>query len=426
MFGQISLDIILLIMLYGVGMATAAGACLYLLLRRANAIAPEVTSPVRLRRWTAAFFAVLAIGHLWYLPAAVLTDEDITVFMLVGGLLDCVTVIPLVTVLLLCMLQDRQRPLWPVGVMTAPLVVLMVAGIVNRSEAYMPVAYGYLLLVAVGVVVYMVRAVRQYGRWLRDNYADLEHKEVWQTFVVLAVIVLMFGYYVVGYDGGMFYEYVIQVCCIVLVGHLLWRVETLSDLSITQPLPIEIIGIQEDGKTAIEREESQACLSYPEREQARPQVNTGIQDNSLSDDNSRPDDNRQPNDGDSPSSDTMTDATFGQIGALLQQRCEDARLYLHHGLTLAQLAQAIGTNRTYLGLYFSSKKISYNTYVNDLRIRHFVSLYRDAVAARCTVTAQQLASESGYRNYKTFSVAFRERMGQSVTEWMSEWGGKNW
>ena len=390
MFGQISLDIILLFMLYGVGTATAAGACLYLLLRRANAIAPEVTSPVRLRRWTAAFFAVLAIGHLWYLPAAVLTDEDITVCMLVGGLLDCMTVIPLVTVLLLCMLQDRQRPLWPVGVMTAPLVVLMVAGIVNRSEAYMPVAYGYLLLVAVGVVVYMVRAVRQYGRWLRDNYADLEHKEVWQTFVVLAVIVLMFGYYVVGYDGGMFYEYVIQVCCIVLVGHLLWRVDTLSDLSITQPLPIEIIGIQ---------------------------------DNSLSDDNIRPDDNRQPNGGDSPSSDTMTDATFEQIGALLQQRCEDARLYLRHGLTLAQLAQAIGTNRTYLGLYFSSKKISYNTYVNDLRIRHFVSLYRDAVAARCTVTAQQLASESGYRNYKTFSVAFRERMGQSVTEWMSEWGG---
>ena len=393
MFGQNSLDIILLFMLYGVGTATAAGACLYLLLRRANAIAPEVTSPVRLRRWTAAFFAVLAIGHLWYLPAAVLTDEDITVCMLVGGLLDCVTVIPLVTVLLLCMLQDRQRPLWPVGVMTAPLVVLMVAGIVNRSEAYMSVAYGYLLLVAVGVVVYMVRAVRQYGRWLRDNYADLEHKEVWQTFVVLAVIVLMFGYYWVGYDGGMFYEYVIQVCCIVLVGHLLWRVETLNDLSITQSQPIEIIGIQ---------------------------------DNSLSDDNSRPDDNRQPNDGDSPSSDTMTDATFEQIGALLQQRCEDARLYLHHGLTLAQLAQAIGTNRTYLGLYFSSKKISYNTYVNDLRIRHFVSLYRDAVAARCTVTAQQLASESGYRNYKTFSMAFRERMGQSVTEWMSEWGGKNW
>ena len=62
MFGQISLDVILLFMLYGVGAAVAAGACLYLVLRRANAFAPEVTPPVRLRRWTAAFFAVLAIG----------------------------------------------------------------------------------------------------------------------------------------------------------------------------------------------------------------------------------------------------------------------------------------------------------------------------------------------------------------------------
>ena len=65
MFGQISLDVILFFMLYGVGTATAAGACLYLLLRRANAFAPEVTPPVRLRRWAAAFFMVTALGHVW-------------------------------------------------------------------------------------------------------------------------------------------------------------------------------------------------------------------------------------------------------------------------------------------------------------------------------------------------------------------------
>ena len=398
MFGQISLDTILLFMLYGVEAAVAGIACLYLLLRRGNAIAPEVTSPVRLRRWTAAFFAVLAIGHFWYLPAAVLTDEDFTVCMLVGGLLDCVTFIPLVPVLLLCMLQDRRRPLWPVGVMTVPLVVLMMAGIVTRSEAYMPMVYGYLLLLGIGLVAYMVRAVRQYGRWLRDNYADLEDKEVWQTFVVLAVIVLMLVYYVAGYDGGMTYEYVCQVCSIVLIGHLLWRVETLSDLSISQPLTIEI---PEDGKTAIEREESQACLNYPEREQARPQVNTGIED-----------------DGEHQSSNTLSDTTYEQIGSLLKQHCEATRLYLHYGLTLAQLAQAIGSNRTYLDLYFSSQNTTYNNYINGLRILHFVSLYREAVTDGRDFTAKKLALESGYRSYTTFSVAFKQRMGQSVTEWM--------
>lgn len=379
-------------MLYGVGTATAAGACLYLLLRRANAFAPEVTSPVRLRRWTAAFFAVLAIGHLWYLPAAVLTDEDFTVCMLVGGLLDCVTVIPLVTVLLLCMLQDRQRPLWPVGVMTAPLVVLMVAGIVNRSEAYMPMVSGYLLLLGIGLIAYMVRAVRQYGRWLRNNYADLEHKEVWQTFVVLAVIVLMFGYYEGG-DGSIAYAYIVQVCGIVLIGHMLWRVETLSDLSITQPLTIKIP--EDDGEHQSSDGESP-----------------------LPDGDSQPNDNSQPSD-DVYQSDALSDATYEQIGTLLKRHCEETRLYLRHGLTLAQLAQAIGTNRTYLGLYFSRQNTTYNNYINDLRILHFVSLYREAVAAQRDVTAQQLAEKSGYRAYKTFSLAFKQRMGQSVKDWIS-------
>ena len=31
---------------------------------------------------------------------------------------------------------------------------------------------------------------------------------------------------------------------------------------------------------------------------------------------------------------------------------------------------------------------------------------------------QELAAQSGYRNYRTFSLAFRQRMGQSVKEWM--------
>ena len=381
MFGQISLDVILLFMLYGVGAAVAAGACLYLVLRRANAFAPEVTPPVRLRRWTAAFFAVLAIGHLWYLPAAVLTDEDC---MLVSGLLDCVTVIPLVTVLLLCMLQDRQRPLWPVGVMTAPLVVLIVAGIVNRSEAYIPMVYGYLLLLGIGLIAYMVRAVRQYGRWLRENFADLEHKEVWQTFVVLAVIVLMLGYYVVGYDGGMFYEYVIQVCGIVLVGHLLWRVETLSDLSGS--------GIQEDEET-----------------RRREYRNTGIQE----------DGNTGIQEGDAgPSPDTLSDDAYEEMTLLLQKHCIDTGLYLQHDLNKAQVAQAIGTNRTYLSLYFMRQETTYNAYINDLRIRHFIRLYREAIAAERPVTAQQLALMSGYRSYSTFSLAFKQRMDQSVTAWM--------
>ena len=45
------------IMLYSATAMLSLVACCYLLFRRANAIAPNVTPPVRLRRWTAAFFA---------------------------------------------------------------------------------------------------------------------------------------------------------------------------------------------------------------------------------------------------------------------------------------------------------------------------------------------------------------------------------
>jgi len=67
-----------------------------------------------------------------------------------------------------------------------------------------------------------------------------------------------------------------------------------------------------------------------------------------------------------------------------------------------------------------SQGITYNAYINDLRINHFIDLYREAVAAQQPIVAQQLASDSGYRSYSTFSLAFKQRMGQSVTAWMRE------
>ena len=49
-----------------------------------------------------------------------------------------------------------------------------------------------------------------------------------------------------------------------------------------------------------------------------------------------------------------------------------------------------------------------------------MSLYREATSARQSITAQQLASDSGYRSYSTFSLAFKQRLGKSVTSWMRE------
>jgi len=361
---------VLYMMFYAVVAALNLVACCYLLFRRGNAFAPDITSPVRLRRWTAAFFAFMTLSHLWYMPSIYLTSSDDRMLCyLVGGILDCMTTFPLAIVILLTMLQDLRRPLWPAWLMVAPPVVMMALNIANHSEALVPIFNLYLLLLGIGLIIYIVRATRQYGRWLRDNYADLEHKEVWQSFIVLAVILLGFGIYT-SEIGGLANKYIVQVNNILLICYLLWRVETLSDLSSS---------IQTD--TIITTNDAE--------EEADTTENNGL---SL---------------------------TVCNIGSLLKRYCEEPQLYLQHDISAMQLAKQIGTNRVYLSKHFASQGITYSTYINGLRIQHFINLYHEAVATRQPIAVKQLAHQSGFHSYSTFNSAFKQSMGMTATEWMS-------
>ena len=374
MYDQIREDM-LYMMLYAVVTATAVMARCYLLFRRGNAFAPDITTPIRLRRWTAAFFAILALNHLWYMPILFLSSsEDIVMIDLIGGLFDCMTLFPVAIIVLFAMLQDRRRPLWLVAVMMTPIVVVGAFNVAIRSYALQPMVYVYSLLMCIGLIIYMVRALRRYGRWLRDNFADLEHKEVWQSFIVLAIIMLVFAIYVFTSEGPV-YQYAMQMIILVLICYLLWRVETLSDLSIQfAPAESEASDYQSSSKDLLQANRNRSTLV----------------------------------------------ALPANIGVLLQQHCIDTQLYLQHDLNLSQLAKAIGTNRLYLTQYFSTQGTTYNAFINDLRINHFMRLYREAFTAGRPLTAQQLANESGYQSYSTFRHAFKLQMGQNVREWMND------
>ncbi len=160
-----------------------------------------------------------------------------------------------------------------------------------------------------------------------------------------------------------------------LAGLLLWRVETLKDLS-TDSLPSHS-ALSDDG---------------PSKHSATP------------------------HEAKNPSS--KGDASH--IGQLLAKHCEDTQLYLQTDLTLSQLSAAVGVNRYYLSQYFASQNTSYYEYIHDLRVGHFIARYRELVAAQEPIVAQQLARESGYHSYSTFSAAFKQRMHMSVTTWMHE------
>ena len=359
----------LYLIVYGGAIILALIGCIYLLFRRSNAFAPEVTPPLRLRRWVAAFFVVILVSHItWYVFVKYGFFGDSLTGLIVAAALDCMVLIPFIMGMLQAMLQDRRRPLWPFFLATLPVAAFFVVIAYRHDTVLVPWVQGYFMLMTVIMFIYMAFAVRQYSLWLRNNYADLENKEVWQSFMVLAICLLVLSFYIYS-SSGMTYEYAVQVFEYLFIAILLWRVETLQTL--------ENNNDNDDITGATGLEEVMALQS------SAPQANIPA-----------------------------------NIGQLLEHYCKGGQLYLRQDITLSELSKAIGTNRYYLSQYFTRQETTYNAYINGLRIQHFVRLYQEAVAADRPFTAQQLAQESGFRSYSTFAAAFKQRMGQTVMMWM--------
>ena len=353
MYEYRGLQDIFFVMLYGGATLLAVVACLYLLLTRGNMFSSAINPPRELRRWTAAFMASVGASHVWWIMLGIywLTGDRL-IRNIVAITLDRLTFVPLMMVVLLRMLQDRRRPLWPVFVAMIPIALMAIVSFVSRKNDFEWYMEGYSILLALTFTIYIVRAVRQYGHWLHENYADLEHKEVWQSLALLAFILLVFIAYASN-GGDIWTEYLAQVNTLFIISFILWRVETLQRLD--------------------DMEESEGSTV-------------------ASNDNN--------------------------IGSLLEQHCEATGLYLQHDLSLHQLAIAIGTNRTYLSSYFAQQGITYNTYINRLRIEHFIRLYRENRDLLHSATAITLAQQSGFHSYSTFSTAFKNYTGSTVTAWI--------
>ena len=326
MYAPQSLQDILFLMFYSSIAMLALMAGIYLGLRRCNAIAPSVNPPKALRQWTAAFFVTAAMSHVWWFVLGTYwLADDRLVRNIICIMLDHITLVPLVMALLLRMLQDRQRKIWP----WAATEVIVIGG----------AAWG-------------IATHDDLGLDLMHTCQDLDHKEVWQSLLFAVVLFIIYQIYATN-PGDMSREYLSQVNTLIIIVFLLWRVETLQELEV--------------------KEEDE------EKETTYATIPTNI---------------------------------YTNIGTMLQTRCEATQLYLQHDLSLTQLGKAIGTNRTYLSLYFAQQGITYNAYVNRLRITHFEQLYRENVETHRTFTAQQLALKCGFRSYSTFAAAFKPRLSE--------------
>jgi len=385
--GQTPVQSILFFVLFGVTGVVPLLAALYLLLRPCNVFSADIKPPVRLRRWTAAFFAFTALAHLWWLLFLIYSNNLDSLGYQLIVLVDSILLLTTIAGTMLSMLQDRRCPMWPVLVAMLPFVALFGLYFAFPSDLLKLTIMAYLILLSVAFAVYMVFAIRRYDRWLNDNYADLEHKRVWLSQVVAFLCMLVFVLYEVSED--MVLIFCLHIVDLVLVFLLLWRVETLPQL--------DALAVEAHTPQAPDRLVSTASAESAFVPDTMPIMATQAEQ---------------------PTVDPIS-IDVDQMEQLLKERCVVTQLYLEKDLTLQMLAQAVGTNRSYLSQYFSRKGFTYNTYINSLRINYFVSRCRELAAAGQDIPIQQLALESGFGSYRTFSRAFLLRTGKSVTVWMN-------
>ena len=126
--------------------------------------------------------------------------------------------------------EVSPSPVWLWLLVQVPVVVFGVMGLAGRDWLYgYTLPHLWQLGTVVVFIIYYALALRHYGRWLRDNYADLEHKEVWQSLAFALGLFVVYEVYTSN-GGELVREYLSQVITLIIVAFLVWRVETLQEL----------------------------------------------------------------------------------------------------------------------------------------------------------------------------------------------------
>lgn len=102
---------------------------------------------------------------------------------------------------------------------------------------------------------------------------------------------------------------------------------------------------------------------------------------------------------------------------VLEQMVEEKQLYLNKNLMLSDIAQALGTNRTYVSNYLSQVRgQTFYDYINQMRIEK-VSI--PLMHTHPEYKLEFIASESGFASISTFRRAFVRLTGQTPSQYVA-------
>jgi AraC-like DNA-binding protein len=103
-----------------------------------------------------------------------------------------------------------------------------------------------------------------------------------------------------------------------------------------------------------------------------------------------------------------------QLMQKIEQQMLDKELFRTKGLTISDLAEAVGSNRTYVSSCINQcAGMSFSEYVNGARVRYVLSL----VVSQPDLPVSELADKAGFNDRTTFYRSFKKATGMSPSEY---------
>lgn len=115
---------------------------------------------------------------------------------------------------------------------------------------------------------------------------------------------------------------------------------------------------------------------------------------------------------------TLSEKITEELSAKIIEFEEDKK-YLNSNLSQRLMAKQLDTNTSYLSQFINQEKqMSFGDYINNLRITHLIKLLETEPKYR-KYSLESLAEISGYKNRKTFNIAFKEATQISATYFLN-------
>lgn len=249
----------------------------------------------------------------------------------------------------------------------APLgLFTLVYALTGRSVFYMA-SIVYTALFCLVVVLFIVSKVRQYNRYMRENYSYTERVNVrWlmNSMIILALCLLLWLYTCtnISHLGDLVYY---------VTSTLLWAV--ILYFSLRQEWIAEV----EESDTEVEQVSQEM---EPSRNEASP------------------------------------------MGQKLEAYIRERELFLNPKLSLPDLATEMGTNRSYLSNCLNNELgVTFYDYINGFRLEKAKGILEDPAFDGCI---EEVALLSGFNSVSTFRRSFQKRYGCSPSQYRKGEVGK--